>query len=223
MKKKYLYVTDEDLFDSSSLKNPVACLDGKLEKYYPEYFENNYDLRLLVKHEPVKAERESSIYNDVFEKIGSNDISVFKDSAVKNKAKKVLLNGFSQEHFDYIAPYIKDTTEVMYLFKCPRIKDLSVLAEFEKLKCLFIFWNNSLESLWDMKNNSDLEVLSFVNISKLRDISGLKNSTVKYITFDSTGVYPNPKELLIEDISAFDKLSGLKHLKLLYKKCKIDY
>ena len=223
MKKKYLYVTDEDFFDSSSLKNPVACLDGKLEKYYPEYFENNYDLRLLVKYEPVKAERESSIYNDVFEKIGSNDISVFKDSAVKNKAKKVLLNGFSQEHFDYIAPYIKDTTEVMYLFKCPRIKDLSVLAEFEKLKCLFIFWNNSLESLWDMKNNSDLEVLSFVNISKLRDISGLKNSTVKYITFDSTGVYPNPKELLIEDISAFDKLSGLKHLKLLYKKCKIDY
>lgn len=223
MEKKYLYVTDESFFDSSSLKNPVACLDGKLEKYYPEYFENNYDLRLLVKHESAKAERESPIYNDIFEEIGSNDISVLKDSAVKNKAEKVLLNGFSQEHFDYIAPYIKDTTEVMYLFKCPRIRDLSFFAEFKKLKCLFIFWNNSLESLWDMKNNSDLEVLSFVNISKLRDISGLKNSTVKYITIDSTGVYPDPKELLIEDISVFDKLSGLKHLKLLYKKCRIDY
>lgn len=223
MKKKCFYVTDEYFFDSSSLKNPVAGIDGKLQKYYPEYFENNYDLRLLVKHEPAKAEKESPIYNDIFEKIGSNDISVLKDSAVKNKAKKVLLNGFSQEQFDYIAPYIKDTTEVLYLFKCPRINDLSVLAEFEKLKCLFIFRNNSLEKLWDMKNNSDLEVLSFVNISKLRDISGLKNSTVKYITFDSTGIYPNPKELLIEDMSVFDQIPNLKHLKLLYKKCNIDY
>lgn len=223
MKKKYLYITDEDFFDSSSLKNPIAGFDDKLQKYHPEYFENNYDLRLLVTPEPTKAEKESPIYNDIFERIGSDDMSVLKDSAVKKKAKKVLLNGFSQEQFDYVVPYINDTTEVMYLFKCPRIKDLSALAEFKKLKGLFIFWNNSLENLWDMKNNSDLEVLSFVNISKLRDISGLKNSTVKYITFDSTGVYPNPKELLIEDMSVFDQMTNLKHLKLLYKKYNIDY
>ncbi|MBQ8575368.1 MAG: hypothetical protein IJ447_04905 [Clostridia bacterium] len=221
MKNNYLYITNEALSKNSSRTDLV--LDRKLGEYYHDYYETDYDLELLVTRKPIEAAKNSPIYNDIYEKIGSDDITVLKDSALKNNAKRVKLTGFKQEHFDYIAPYIKETTELLYLFKCPKIKDLSALSDFPNLKCLSVYWNNSLEKLWNMENNRALEVLSFVSISKLRDVSSLKNSNVKYITFDSTGIYPNRKELLIEDMSVFEQMPQLEHLKLLYKKCDIDY
>lgn len=223
MKNNYLYITNEAFSENFSQPSTDLVLDNKLGEFYPDYYETEYDLKLLVGKKPTEEEKNSPIYNGIYEEIGSDDITALKDSALKKKAKRVKLIGFKQEHFDYIAPYIKEITEVLYLFKCPKIKDLSVLSGFPKLKCLSVYWNNSLEKLWNMENNRDLEVLSFVSISKLRDVSDLKNSTIKYITLDSTGIYPNRKELLIEDMSVFEQMPDLMHLKLLYKKCDVDY
>ena len=127
-----------------------------------------------------------------------------------------------QEHFDYIAPLIKNTTEVLYLFKCRLIKDLSILSEFKNLKCVLIFGNSSLKSLWDMSNNKSLKVLSFDYITNLREIETLKQSGVEYVSFSSMDFSSDKKELLM-DTRIFDEMPELKHLKLVYKKCNIDY
>lgn len=215
MKNNYLYVIKDALSQNSS--QTVLASDNKLNEFYPDYYEAVYDLKLLVTRKPTEAEKNSPIYNGIYEKIGSDDITVLKDSALKEKAKRVFLNGFRQEHFDYIAPYIKETTEVLYLFKCPKIKDLSALSEFRRLRCLSVYWNDSIEKLWNMENNRELEVLSFVSISKLRDVSSLKNSNVKYVTFDSADNSGNRKDCLIEDMSVFEQMPQLNHLNLVYK------
>lgn len=222
MKNNYLYVPDNS-FENTDLSKTVIFNDHKLKKYYPDFYETEYDLKLLVISKPTEAEKQSPIYNDVYEKSSSEDISVLKDCVLNKNAKRVILNGFIQEHFDYIAPYLKDKTEILFLFKCPSIYDLSALSDFKELKCLYINWNNKLEKLWDMKDNKKLEILSFVAISNLRYVEELKNSTVKYISFDSTGNYPNKKECFIEDITVFEQMPELQHLKLVYKNCEIDY
>ena len=222
MKNKYVYVADEKWFESTSLRNPIMANDFKLKEFYPEYFETEYDLKLLASKVPTQAERSSLIYNDSIERNGNTDIEILKIAAEKQCSQNVFLNGFKQEHFDYIAPFIKNTTEVLYLCKCRFIKDLSVLSEFEKLKCVLIFGNSSLESLWDMSNNKNLKVLSFDYITKLREIESLKHSSVEYVSFSSMDFSSNKKELLM-DTNIFREMPELKHLKLVYKKCNIDY
>ncbi len=216
MKNKYIYITDEEWFESSTLANPITFLDHELEQYFPEFYKLDYDLKLLVTNTPANSEKAMPFYNDYRERLGNPDISVFESAARERQAKNVFLNGFHQEHIQYIAPFIKDTVEVLYLFKSPKIYDLSILSEFKQLKCVFIFWNNSLETLWDMQNNNSLKVISFCFVTKLRDIKSLKHSCVEYVTLDSMDNSGNKKELLF-DIDIFDEMPKLKQLKLVYK------
>lgn len=218
MKNKYLFVSGEEWFEGTALSNPVTFCDLKLERFYPELFTVDYDLKLVVGKAPTKAEKSSPIYNDRLERYGNADIGVLKTAAENKPAKNVLLNGFMQEHLDYIAPYIKNTAEVLLLFKCNGIEDLSVLSDFKKLKCVLMFANNKLESLWDMQNNSELKVISFDRVTKIKEVGALAQSSLEYISFDSRDNYGNPKEFLVDDIKVFDEIPSLKHLTLMYKK-----
>lgn len=212
MKKKYVYITAEERFEDFPRRNPIRFLDHKLEHIYPEFYVVDYDLRLLA----TEVESDLRGYHDIWERHGDPDIEVLADAAKKRPAKNVFLNGFRQEHLEYIAPYIKDTVEVLYFFKCPKIKDLSVLSEFKELRCVLIFWNNALETLWDMSTNTKLKVISFEFVTKLREIETLKKSSVEYATFDSADNCGNRKEMLF-DRSVFADVPKLKHLTLAYK------
>ncbi len=223
MKQEFLYITDEDFHENGSLKNPVINPDNKLEEYYPEFSKVNFELKLTVVKKPTKEEKESPIYKDIFEKIGREEIMSFKETAQNKHFSKVLLNGFRQEHFDYVASYLKDATEVLYLFKCPKINDLSALAEFKKLKYLCVYWNNSLESLWNMEKNTSIEALSFITVSKIKNISDLQNSKVRYVNFDSSDNCGNKKECIFLNPNVFENMPDLKHLKLFYKNLEVDY
>ena len=222
MKRRNIYLTDKSWFENGAHKNPVSVLDHKLESLYPECYSLNYDLKLLVSKESTKEEKDSWFYNDSIEKLGSFDISSFDNAVKESDSRSVLLIGFNQEIFEYLIPLIEDTVEVLYLFKCPKINDLSSLAKCKKLKGLHIFWNNSLENLWDMKENRGLKVLSFLSVMKLKNIATLENSCVEYITFDSSDNTGNKKEMLF-DLATFEAMSGLKHLRLLYKSTNVDY
>ncbi len=116
----------------------------------------------------------------------------------------------------HIAPKIKDTAEVIYFFKCPKIKDLSILSKFKNLKCVHIFWNNSLESLWKMKDNKHLKVISFEAISKLKNIETLRDSSVEYIHLDSSDNNGNRKPVFFDPIF-FEQMQHIKHISLRYK------
>lgn len=222
-KNDYVFITSEQWFDRLSLKNPIETLDHKLQEFYPEFYNVNYDLRLLISKTPTETEREYFAYNDYLDRFGSSDIEVFKKLAETGSNKNIFLNGFRQEHFEYLAPYIKETTEILYLFKCPKIYDLSLLSEFKQLKCVHIFWNNSLKNLWNMENNKELSVLSFISVSKISSIDTLINSNVEYITIDSSDNVGNEKECLLKSVEAFSNISKLKHLNLHYKNIKVYY
>ncbi len=222
MKNKYLYIVDKKYMNRGVMHNPILFNDEKLEKYYPELLELNYDVKLLVtKDERQWFRKNHPDMNEYQEKYGNEDISIFDKTIKKSLCKNVFLNGFHLEHLEYIAPLIKDNCEVLYLFKCPKINDLKVLKEFSKLKVLYIFWNNTLETLPVF--NETLEVISFNFVTKLKDVSNLVSTNIKYINIDSRDSIGNRKELLIEDITVFDRIKSLEHLKLEFKKYKVDY
>ncbi len=222
MNNGFVYITDSEWFEKTSLKNPITCLDCKLQKQYPEFYCLEYDLKMLVSKPSTDDEKAMPFYNDYREKYGSNDICSLKVATTSAMAKTVFLNGFCQQHLEYIIPFIKDKVEVLYLYKCPRIMDLSVLSELKELRCLFVYWNNSLKQLWDLKNNKCLQVISFISVTKLSNIESLKNSNVEYVTFDSSDNCNNKKNILF-DKSVFDEMPDLKHLTLVYNNCMIDY
>jgi len=218
MNNKCIYIYNDEWFDSIALENPLITDDHKLDDYYPEYYEVNYDVRLLATEE---NEIEDQI-NDYKQRYGTKDINELKDYVIRKNAQTVLLNGFDQEQFDYIMDYIKDI-RILYLFKCNKIYDLSKLSNCSNLECLHIDWNNGLESLWDMSNNANLKILSFERITKLSKIEDLINTNIEYITFDSSNEIGQTKYEFSGNIEIFKQMKNLKYLKLQYNNIKVDY
>lgn len=222
MRDDYIFISNNEWFECSSLKNPVCIMDYYMERFYPEFYSHNYDARFLATKPATAEELASSIYNDYRERYGCADISRIDDEIIKIKPKSVMLNGFQQEHFNHIAPKLSETVEVIYFYKCPKIKDLSLLSQFRRLKCVLLFWNNSLECLWDMNNNVQLKVISGSNISKLKDVSTLEGSALEYVHFDSLDNQGHRKKMLF-DASVFSKMKNLKRLSLSFADCKVKY
>lgn len=222
MKSNTIFITAKEWFESTSLKNPITSMDRKLEQFFPDCYSVDYDTKLLATKVATKEEKQSPFYNDYREQFGTKDIYALDATVMDTAAKNILLNGFNQGQFLHIAPKLKDTAEIIYFFKCPRIYDLSVLSQFAKLKCVHIYWNNSLESLWDMTGNKQLKVISCITISKLSKIEALKQSHVEYICLDSSDNDGHKKNALF-DVSVFEHMTHLKHLSLIYSDCKIDY
>ena len=214
MKNSYVYITNSNWFEDTSLKNPICVSDHNLSQIYPEYDSVHYDLKILATKSATPQEKDFPGYNDYREKYGQTDISAIDHAVMNSTAKNVFLNGFNQKQFEYIAPLIKDSTEILYLFKCNKISDLSVLSEFHKLKCLFVFGNSSLEGLWDMRQNDNLKILSFVYVTKLRHIDSLVDSRLEYINYDSSDNSGNKHKLLF-DKSIFGRIKTLNHLFLI--------
>lgn len=168
-------------------------------------------MKILATKPASTEEKQFPGYNDYRERYGISDDSKVCNRILQGENKCVFLIGFNQKQFEKFAPLLRDTTEVLYLFKCHKIKDLSVLSSFSNLKCLHIYWNNSLEQLWDMQNNSKLQVLSFLYITKLKHIGDLVNSKIEYINFDSSDNFGKKKNLYL-DRYVFDQMKSLKYL-----------
>lgn len=218
MNKKSIYIYKDEWFESTMLCNPLSTDDHKLDVFYPEYYEVNYDVRLLATEE---NEIEDQI-NDYKQRYGTENINELIDYVIKKNPQVVLLNGFDQAQFDCVIDYIKDV-KILYLFKCNKIMDLSKLSNCINLECLHIDWNNKVESLWDMKGNTKLKVLSFLRINKLSKIDDLVNTNIEYITFDIRNLLGQTKYEFNGNVDIFKQMKNLKHLKLQYKNVKVDY
>lgn len=221
MKNDFLYITDDTYFESTSLHNPIAVLDHKVERFFPSFYCLDYDLRLLATRPASKEEQASPFFNDYREKYGSADIHTLDAAFSRCGAKNVFLNGFQQTQFLHVAPMILNSAEVLYFYKCPKIHDLSILSQFPKLKCVFIYWNNSLEQLWDMRCNPDLKIISFFAVSKLSRVEALEQSNVEYVCFDSSDLYGHRKDMLF-DKTVFERMPYLRHLTVVYNGCNMD-
>lgn len=215
MKNDPVFISDSAWFQSSSLKNPINVLDHKLEAYFPAFYSVDCDTKILTMKAPSAEEKAFPGYNNDWEQFGTTDIADLDKAICAGAPKHIFLNGFQQQQFSYIAPKLTDTAEVIYFFKCPKIHDLSVLSQFKNLKCVHIYWNHSLESLWDMTNNQELKVISCTAISKLKNIDTLKDSLVEYVCLDSSDNNGHRKPILFDPF-VFDQMRYLKHLSLIY-------
>ena len=222
MERHSVFITAMEWFESTSLKNPIICLDHKLEQVFPDYYSVNYDTKLLATTTATTEEKQAPFYNDYRERYGNGDIHILDEAIMGTDKRYVFLNGFNQDQFMHIAPKLKNTVEILYFFKCPKICDLSVLSQFVKLKCVHIYWNNSLESLWDMTGNTELKVLSCIMVSGLSNIEALKTSCLEYVCLDSSDNNGRQKKALF-DASVFEQMKYLKHLVLMYSDYNIDY
>ena len=220
MKNKKVLITDTEWFESGPLKNPISALDHELEKYDPTLYCLDYDTRLLATDPPTKAEKESIIYNDYREKYGTRDLCSLDSEIRRTGGRNIFLNGFNQELFAYIVPLIKDSAEVLYFFKCPKISDMSALSQFSNLRCVHIFCNDSLTKLWDMTNAANLKVISFSMVSKLDDIEALKDSLVEYVHLDGVGNNGGKKPASF-DVSIFEQMPHLRCLSLDFENLEV--
>lgn len=218
--KRKIFITSTEWFESGSLKNPIISSDSELEKLFPDFYCANYDTKLLATNPPEATEKNAVVYNDYREKYGYYDLSLLKAEILKSDTKNILINGFNQCLFDYITPLIRDTAEILYFFKCPRISDLSVLSQFSKLRCVHIFHNNSLTGLWDMTNATQLKAISFNAVTKLSDIDSLKRSFVEYIHIDGTD-NSGRKKAAFFNTPDFEENPHLRCLSLDFTNCKI--
>lgn len=211
MRQQVIYITDRNWFENTANKNPIFVLDHNLEKVHPQFYGATYDLKILATKSATEQEKAFYGYNDFRESYGCSDISTIDHVVSQSTAKNIFLNGFSQKQFEYIAPLIESTAEILYLFKCPKINDLSHLTTFKKLRCVHLYWNHSLEHLWNMQDNPDLKVLSFLYVTKLKHIETLVDSCVEYINFDTSDNFGTKKKLSI-DKSVFERMTTLKYL-----------
>lgn len=205
-----IYIADKTWFECTALKNPLSVPDHNLAEVYPQFYSVDYDTKILATKPATAQEKAAPFYNDYKEKFGISDLSMLDHVLRQSTPKNLFLEGFDQAQFEHIAPFIQETTEILYLFKCPKICDLSLLSAFQMLRCVHIYQNNSLERLWDMQNNMHLIALSFVYVTKLRDIENLVTSSVEYINIDSSDNCGRKRKLLI-DKAVFSKMKKLKY------------
>lgn len=232
MSNKSVFVVDEAFLDNfGNFRNPINTLDHKLNFIYPHFYLANYDLR-IIDHKLPKYPKTMDFqemmelypewFYDPYREVTLPNIESLKVVCQNRVIKNVFLGSFTLDHFKYLAPYIKDTTETLYLWKCNSINDLSLLSDFVNLKCVHIYWNNKLETLWNMENNINLKVLSFLFTTNLKNVEALAKSTVEYIMFDGESASTYISNHQFTDLSIFQRIPNLKHLTINYKNLKIN-
>ena len=217
-KSKKILVTAPEWFDNGNQKNPIRTFDHAMEAHFPEFYCVDYDTKLCAANPPTREEKEFRAYNDYRDRYGTRDLTALDAAIQSSGGRTIYLNGFDQQLFEYIAPQIRDTAEIINFCKCSRISDLSVLAQFPRLQCVHIFHNTALTTLWDMSRHHCLKAISFCQITKLEDISSLLRSTVEYIHMDSEDFSGSRRPALF-DPSVFDQMPRIKHLSLAFSKC----
>ena len=221
MKSRKILITDPEWFENGNQKNPIHTFDHAMEAHFPEFYCVDYDTKLCASNPPTKEEKGFWAHNDYRERYGTRDLSALDEAIAASGGRTVYLNGFDQTLFEYIVPQIRETAEVIYLCKCSRISDLSMLSQFPRLRCIHIFHNTALTELWNMSQNHNLRVLSFCHITKLRNISPLVHSPVEYVHMDSEDFSGNRRPALF-DTTIFKQMPRIKYLSLQFNKCKTE-
>ena len=107
MRQNYIYITSKEWFEETPLKNPVLSLDHSLEQIYPQFYNTEYDLKILATKPATAEEKKFPGYNDYREKYGKSDISAIDIAVSSNTSKNVFLNGFNQKQFEYMCTHLR--------------------------------------------------------------------------------------------------------------------
>ena len=82
-------VYKKEWFEETPLKNPVLSLDHNLEQIYPQFYNIEYDLKILATKPATAEKKEFSGYNDYREKYGKSDVLAIDIAVSSNTSKNV--------------------------------------------------------------------------------------------------------------------------------------
>ena len=207
--------------DSSATARRYFELDAGLGEYFPDFLNAELDLILLISKTPSSGGQQTQFFGEGKENVDLVDPAALIAVLRSKRPRSILMIGFDRKHFDYISGELSVSAEAVYLFKCPRIGDLSALSSFSRLKCLCVFRNDTLTKLWDMSHNRDLLAVSLISAFKLDDIDALKNSPAEYFYFDSIDNSGKARPLLF-DKHILDLSPHLKHYRVYAKDVRIE-
>lgn len=134
----------------------------------------------------------------------------------------ITLSGLTQETFEYFIENYGGQFIAINFWKCPRIQDLSSIADLKDLQYLTFFWNQKASNLWDFSKSISLRGLSISDFTRLKDLTDLeKSESLEELSF---GNYVwNTFQL--DTLEPLKKLQNLKTLDFSAKKIidgKID-
>lgn len=152
---------------------------------------------------------------------GTYDIKDIENQIRKIKPKRLEITGFTQLQFDFIIPFVKENLLSLSIFKCPKISDLSGIAELNKLLYLDIYWNTKATKLWNIGNK--LRKLIITDCNKLTDFEGLGGSKLESLQlYGSDGLSSFKSKLVINDLNIIFQLNTLEELGLNIVKNFVD-
>lgn len=110
--------------------------------------------------------------------IGGGRMQLHEIDALKNypEAEILTVSGLDQAGFEYLIRNYGQQFRVLQFFKNKLVEDWSLLGTLPGLEYVYYFFNQRIESLWDMTNNKKLKGISIMDFSRLKTISGIEKA-----------------------------------------------
>ena len=90
------------------------------------------------------------------------------------QATALVVSGLSQDSFEFLVSTYGHQFTGIYLWKCPRIEDLTPLEALPQLTFAAAYWNQRAMRLWDCGRTPRLRGLEFRSFGRLRDLSDVQ-------------------------------------------------
>lgn len=88
----------------------------------------------------------------------------------------VQITGLDQQGFEHFIGKYGKQLRVINFFKNKLVQDWSALGELTKLERISWFHNQRIEKLWDMSQNTSLELIDLSDFTRLKDLSGIEKA-----------------------------------------------
>lgn len=105
---------------------------------------------------------------------GRLDASHLTAIGEKASARALRISGLDQATFESLVAHYGKQLSAIEFWKCPRIADLSPLADLPDLQLVAFYWNQRATRLWNMSRNPRLTGLCFEDFTRLHDLRDLQ-------------------------------------------------
>ncbi len=88
----------------------------------------------------------------------------------------VTISGLNQETFEYFIKKYGRQFKAIRFFKNKMVSDWSLLGSLPKLEYIYWFFNQHIDSFWDMSKNISLKGICIEDFSKIKSIQGIETA-----------------------------------------------
>ncbi len=151
------------------------------------------------------------LVNLVLPEIGGGRIDASHLTAIAENAsaRALRISGLDQATFESLVARNGKQFSAIEFWKCPRIADLSPLADLPDLQLVSFYWNQRATRLWNMSRNPRLAGLCFEDFARLHDLRDLQTCACLEELEFGDAVW---SKSVFESLEPLATLSGLRSL-----------